>query len=146
MIGETVAARFRIDAKLGEGGMGAVYRATDLTLQRDVALKVILHLDDDRERPVERFLREAKIIAQLSSNPNIVSIFDVGTLRDGSPFIVMEYLRGKPLDVLMSEGTRFARTWILDVGMQIAGALADAHDRGVIHRDLTRSGSSSSSS
>src|SRR5215472_9147249 len=123
MIGETVA-HYRITAKLGEGGMGAVYRATDTKLKREVALKVLPEPfagDPDR---MARFQREAEVLASLN-HPNIAHIYGVEEQA-----LVMELVEGEsPKGPLP-----FADAW--KIASQIADALEYAHERGVIHRDL----------
>ena len=101
MIGETLG-HYKITEKLGAGGMGEVYRARDLTLERDVALKVLPQdLASDSER-LERFEREAKAVAALS-HPNIVTLFSVEKI-EGVPFLTLELVEGEPLDEAIPEG------------------------------------------
>jgi serine/threonine-protein kinase len=117
MIGETIA-HYRITAKLGEGGMGEVYRAHDPRLGRDVAIKF------SREQFSERFEREARSIAALN-HPNICHLYDVGP-----NYLVMELIEGEPLKGPLPIDTA------LKYAAQIADALEAAHERGIIHRDL----------
>jgi len=124
---------YRVLDKLGEGGMGEVYRARHLTLDREVAIKVLparLGADDTAR---ERFEREARAVAALS-HPNILAIHDFG-VHDGVAYAVMELLRGTTLRVRLDEGPLPPRK-LLQIGAEIADGLAAAHDRGVIHRDL----------
>jgi serine/threonine-protein kinase len=120
---------------IGRGGMGEIYRATDTTLGRAVAVKLLdrRHAQDEAVR--ERFTREALAVARLSGNPHIVTIYDVGEYRE-RPFIVMEYLGGGSLqDRLAREGAqepRQALEWL----EQAAGAIDAAHREGIVHRDL----------
>jgi len=126
-------AQYRIEAKLGEGGMGAVYRAYDTRLRRQVALKVLLPdpFADPERKP--RLLREARAASALN-HPNIVTIHEIGTER-GQDFIAMEYVEGRSLSqIIPSKGLPVARA--LDYAVQIADALAQAHAAGVVHRDL----------
>src|SRR6185503_19517207 len=118
---------------LGEGGMGEVYRATDLRLGRDVALKVLpADVAADPER-IERFQREARAVAALN-HPGIVTIYSVEE-ADEVHFLTMELVEGQSLDRLIpTGGLEFER--IASIGQALAGALAAAHDRGIIHRDL----------
>lgn len=123
--------RYAIHELLGRGGMGAVYRATDQLLQRDVALKV-LTTELDREDIARRLEREARVLASLE-HPGIVAIHDAGVLADGRPFYVMRLIRGSRLDEL---ATREGRGERLRRFLAVCDAVSFAHSRGVIHRDL----------
>ncbi len=130
--GETLA-QYRVEAKLGEGGMGAVYRAYDTRLRRQVALKVLPseHLGDPESK--QRLLREARAASALS-HPNIVGIHEVGS-EGGVDFIAMELVEGRTLNqVIPAKGLPLGKA--LDYAVQVAGGLAKAHAAGVIHRDL----------
>jgi eukaryotic-like serine/threonine-protein kinase len=131
LIGQTVA-RYTILEKLGEGGMGVVYRARDARLDRFVAFKVLrpeaVH-DADRRR---RFIQEARTASALN-HPNIVTIYDIDS-ADGLSYIAMEHVVGVPLNQLIARGLRL--TEVLKYGIQISDALAAAHAAGIIHRDL----------
>ena len=132
LIGQTLS-HFKITAKLGEGGMGEVYRAEDTKLGREVALKVLpetFSRDPDR---LARFEREAKAIAALS-HPNILAIYDFVS-EHGTSFVVTELLEGETLRQRLSQGTLAPRK-AADLGTQIARGLAAAHDKGIVHRDL----------
>lgn len=128
LVGQSLG-RYQIDARLGAGGMGVVYRAHDRLLQRDVAIKLI------GEGPVEgdRLLQEARNASALN-HPNICTVHEVGE-HDGHPFIVMEYIEGEPLNLRVERGPLGASE-LLRIGEQVADALVHAHGRGVIHRDL----------
>jgi eukaryotic-like serine/threonine-protein kinase len=132
VIGQTLG-HYRIESKLGEGGMGAVWKARDIRLDRLVALKTLPAeklADEDRRR---RFVQEAKAVSALN-HPNIVHIYDIAD-ADAVPFIAMEYVPGKTLDQLIGrKGLRLNET--LKYAIQIADALARAHNAGIIHRDL----------
>jgi Tol biopolymer transport system component len=124
---------YEILAPIGAGGMGEVYRARDPRLNRDVAIKVLPadRLADEGRR--QRFLREARAAATLS-HPHIVTVYEVEA-ADGIDFLVMEYVRGKSLDSLISRGgLRLGET--LRIAIAVADALAAAHLHGIIHRDL----------
>lgn len=136
MIGSTVSSRFRIERVLGEGSMGCVYDAVDVTLERRVAIKVLHSHLCSNEQFLERFWREAKTIAQLSSNPHIITIYDIGQTDQSQPFLVTEYLTGKTLGDEMDQPHLASRSWVLDVSLQVLSALIDSHSKGVIHRDL----------
>ena len=124
---------YRIDSKLGEGGMGTVYKARDPHLDRFVAIKVLPPekvADPDRKR---RFIQEAKAASALN-HPNIITIHDIA-MEDGVDFMVMEYLPGKTLDqVIPRKGLRLDQA--LKYAVEIAGALAAAHTAGIVHRDV----------
>jgi serine/threonine protein kinase/Flp pilus assembly protein TadD len=124
---------YTIVSHLGSGGMGAVYRATDATLGRDVALKILpseVAVDPDR---LERFRREARAIAALN-HPNIVTIYSVEQ-ADGVHFLTMELVSGQPLDRLIGD-TLLPVEQIMAISQALAEALAAAHGKGIVHRDL----------
>ena len=124
---------YRIVDKIGEGGMGVVYRAEDTHLDRSVAIKVLLPGKGATQEQRLRFVREAKAASALN-HPNIVTIHDTATV-DGVDFIVMEYVAGQRLDELLAAGP-IALQDVIGYASQIAGALAAAHATGIIHRDL----------
>lgn len=134
--GQVVSSRFRVDQPVGAGAMGVVYSATDELLDRKVAIKLLRPDLATDQRFVARFVREAKIVAQLSLNPHVVTIYDFGNMDDGCPFLVTEFLTGHALSDELASPYRPSCSWVLDVGVQIALALTDAHERGVVHRDL----------
>ena len=132
MIGQ-ILGHCRIVSKIGEGGMGVVYRAYDEVLHRDVALKVVkkdAHLDTSSS---ESLLHEARASSSLA-HPNICTIYEVAE-SDGELYIVMELVEGKSLRELSAKGGLPSES-VLRYGVQIASALARAHDRGIVHRDL----------
>lgn len=132
IIGRTLG-HYRISSLLGAGGMGEVYRARDLRLDRDVAVKILpQHLAHDSEA-LRRFEREAKAVAALS-HPNILSIFDFGTEK-GISYAVMELLKGETLRDRIQHGTLDWRETV-EIGSAIAEGLAAAHAKNIIHRDL----------
>ncbi len=127
MIGALLGDRYRIDAALGEGGMGVVYKAHDTLLDRPVAIKLLS--PQIAGAGAERLLREARSIAQLD-HPHIVAVYDVGTV-DGRPFIVMQLVTGKTLrETSASPGEA------LRVARQVCLALEYAHGKGLVHRDI----------
>ncbi|HXJ40637.1 MAG TPA: protein kinase, partial [Bryobacteraceae bacterium] len=131
---DKVLGHYRIVAKLGEGGMGVVYRARDQVLQRDVALKF---LGGTLAREAREFLlREARAVSALS-HPNICTVHEVGE-AGGEFYIVMELIEGKPLSVSIGSGGLPYES-VMRYGAQIAGALAHAHGRNIVHRDLKSS-------
>ncbi len=132
MVGRTVS-HFEILEKLGEGGMGVVYCARDLKLDRLVAVKILpaQHTSDPRRRA--RFAAEAKAASALN-HPNIITIYEIETV-DGVDYIAMEYVRGVTLHEVI-QGPRTDLATILDYAAQIASALAAAHAAGIVHRDI----------
>ncbi len=132
MLAQTIA-HYRIQAKIGAGGMGEVYRATDTRLNRDVAIKVLPEaLARDPER-MARFEREAKVLASLN-HPNIASIYGLEE-SNGSRALVMELVEGPTLAERIKKG-RLPLEEALPIAKQIAEGLEYAHERGIIHRDL----------
>jgi tRNA A-37 threonylcarbamoyl transferase component Bud32 len=125
--------RFEIRRSLGAGGMGEIFESYDTDLQRTVAIKVLAskHLEDETMK--QRFLREARMASQLN-HPNIATIHEIGE-ASGNPYIVMEYVEGQTLSERL-EGGPLALTEIVEVGVQAAEAIAEAHERGVVHRDI----------
>ncbi len=128
-------ARFQIVQLLGEGAFGAVYRARDPQLDRDVAVKVpqagALSTREDRER----FLREARAAAGLH-HPHICPVHEVGTTPEGRDYIVMAFIEGKTLSAVLQSGQRLSERQIANAIRKLALALEEAHEKGVIHRDL----------
>src|SRR3569833_804078 len=134
MQGELVANRYELEEVVGTGGMSSVYRALDTLLERHVALKILHpHYGDDAEY-VERFRREARAVAQLS-HPNIVTVIDRGE-SDGQQYIVFEYVDGESLKQLVDRSGPLPARRVVELGLQIADALAVAHQHGLVHRDV----------
>src|SRR4051812_40862131 len=134
LIGKVVAGRYRLEARLGEGGMGVVYRARHVLIDRVVALKLI-RPDLRGETHLRAWmLREARA-ANRVDHAHIIDIHDVGETEDGELYLVMEYLGGQPLSGELARGPMpIARG--VDILEQMCAALARAHDLGVVHRDL----------
>jgi len=132
MVGRTIDG-YRIEELLGRGGMGAVYRATQLSLGRSVALKVLTDELVDDAQFIERFHREADALSRLS-HPNIVTVFERGEV-DGRPYIVMEYVEGSSLRQLVREGALPAAE-AFKIVSSVLSALQHAHDKGIVHRDI----------
>ena len=131
--GALLSGKYRLDALLGEGGMGAVWRASNLLLDMPVAIKLI-RADLDRGSLRARLQLEARSAARLG-HPAIVRIFDVGESEFGDPFIVMELLQGQTLARLITNG-RLSATYAVQLLLPIIDALGSAHARGIVHRDL----------
>ncbi|MFK7985160.1 MAG: protein kinase [Sandaracinaceae bacterium] len=134
-IGQTLLDQFKIEEKIGAGGMGSVYRARQRTLDRDVAIKILHPELANNHDAVRRFKREARVCTALD-HPNVVRVFLFGQLKDGSLYIVMEHLKGRSLlDVIRSEGALPVHR-ALHVATQICDGVGEAHAQGVVHRDL----------
>ncbi len=132
MVGTTIQ-HYRVRDRLGGGGMGDVYRAEDTRLGRDVALKLLpTAARDDPERRA-RFMTEARAASALRS-PHIATIYDIGE-ADGTVYLAMEYVEGELLSARVARGP-LAVAESLDVASQVADALTEAHERGVVHRDI----------
>ena len=132
MIGRTLD-HYRIESKLGEGGMGVVYLAPDIHLKRSVAIKVLRAESVANAERKKRFVQEAQAASALN-HPNIITIYDI-TSPDGIDFIAMEYVAGKTLDRLIGRrGLPLGEA--LKYAVQIADALAKAHAAGIVHRGL----------
>ncbi|WP_315852285.1 WD40 repeat domain-containing serine/threonine-protein kinase [Lignipirellula cremea] len=126
--------RYRIEKKLGQGGMGAVYLAHDSRLERQVALKVPRFAEHDDPQILERFLREAKAAATID-HPNLCPVYDVGEV-DGVHYLSMAYIEGRSLAECLRESGPLSQTVAADLTRKLALALAEAHQHGVVHRDL----------
>ncbi|MCC7383613.1 MAG: protein kinase [Deltaproteobacteria bacterium] len=134
MIGRIIADRYRLEARAGEGGIGAVYRARHLLIDRVVAIKILQPVRRGETHHRDWFLREARA-ANRVNHANIVDIYDFGDTEDGLYYLVMEYLQGEPLSHVIARGPiPLART--ADILEQSCAALARAHDLGVVHRDI----------
>src|SRR5208282_2054460 len=130
--------RYEIIEELGRGAMGVVYRARDTQIGRVVALKVVLTANasaQDIEKFKQRFNREAQAAGRLS-HPGIVTIHDIAEDDSGQPYIVMEFVEGRPLNLLLGPTAQVPLERLLDIGIQVAQALDYAHKNGVVHRDI----------
>lgn len=129
--GDTIVRRFRIERKVGAGGMGTVFRARDLEFDQAVAVK---QLDIRAKNDAERFIREAAVLAELK-HPGIVRYVAHGLTEQNEHYIAMEWLEGKTLGDRIAEG-RLTVVETVQLGLRVAGALHEAHQRGVVHRDI----------
>ncbi len=130
----SISNRFEMQGELGSGGMGSVHRARDRKLGRIVALKCLRAESAENQKAIERFWREAKVVASLS-HFNIVQVYDV--LEDGRDlWIVMEYVPGGSLQDKMDKSGALEPEQVREIGVQLAGALSAAHEKGIIHRDI----------
>ena len=135
MIGHVVG-KYKVREQIGEGGMGAVYRAEHVMLSSPAAIKILLPQFTTQPAVVERFFTEAKATSQIK-HPGIVQIFDYGRLDDQRAYIVMELLRGQTLTELMiSRGGGIDPSLAAQIGIQLLSALEAAHLRGIVHRDI----------
>src|ERR1051326_1455295 len=132
MLGRTLA-HYRILERIGAGGMGVVYRARDTQLERPVALKVVGDDAQLDERARSRLLQEARMASALN-HPNISTVYEAGK-AEGETYIAMELVEGRPLSALIG-GDDLPVETVIRYGAQLADALAHAHERGVVHRDL----------
>jgi hypothetical protein len=136
---DTVAAptglsRYQRVTELGRGAMGIVFRGRDLTLEREVAIKVVSHEIREIPQALEMFIQEAKAMAALN-HPNLVTVFDQGVERD-EHFIVMELVDGKPLEAVIAERGKLPIKEALSIADQVCAGLAYAHQRRILHRDI----------
>jgi len=135
-IGQVLAGKYKVEALIGEGGMGKVFRARQTVLDKPVVLKVLRSSLLSDERTVARFQREAKAASRLN-HPNSISILDFGQdARSGALYIAMEYVNGKDLHQVLSRDWPLPEARVIKIVVQVLSALADAHGAGVIHRDL----------
>jgi serine/threonine protein kinase len=130
---ETIGDRYRLGERLGHGGMGEVFAARDLRLDREVALKLLRADLAEQDGMRERVVAEARLAARLS-HPHVVGVLDTGE-QDGRPFVVMERLSGRTLRDELSAGPMPAER-VRDVGLHVLRALAAAHELGIVHRDV----------
>jgi serine/threonine-protein kinase len=135
LVGATLAGRYEIQRRIGEGGMGAVYEARHVVLGKRVAVKVLLEKFHERQELVARLLQEARLASAIG-HENIVDVADFGTTDDGRSFIVMEFLEGESLADVVTRDAPLPVERCLRIGQQVASALSAAHDKGIVHRDV----------
>lgn len=133
LCGSTIAGKYHIDAKLGAGGMGTVYRARRLLIRDEVAIK-ILHSESD-PRAAERFRREAQAAARLK-HPNAVMIHDFGVTDEGLQYLVMEHVEGQTIRQIIKEQGPLTPSATAEIINQACAALEEAHRQNIIHRDI----------
>jgi serine/threonine protein kinase len=134
-VGQTIHGGYFIEAKIGAGGMGTVYKGVQNRLDRPVAIKILRAALLSDPTLVQRFVREARAASQLH-HPNVITVTDFGQLEGGTLFMVMEYVRGRDLLRLIREAYPLGERRVVHIGAQILAALAEAHELGIIHRDL----------
>src|SRR5438874_3901385 len=134
LLGTTLNGRYRLEARIGAGGMSTVYRAFDETLQRPVAIKLMNREVASDSAQLERFRREARAVAQLS-HPHVVGVIDAGE-DEGRPYIVFECVEGETLKERIRRHGRLPVSEAVAYAIEIARALGCAHARGIVHRDV----------
>lgn len=134
-VGEVLAGKYRVEAVLGQGGMGVVVKAHHLQLEEPVAIKMMLAAAAADPDAVARFVREARAAARLQS-AHVARVSDVGTFADGRAYMVMEYLEGSDLTGVLETSGPLPITEAVDYVLQAGEALAEAHSLGIVHRDL----------
>ncbi len=134
LVGRTLGEKYRLTGLVGKGGFGAVYRAVQDPVGREVAVKVIGRVGDDHGLRT-RFFREAQVLARLK-DPATVTLFDYGEEPDGTLYMVQELVIGRPLSAVLARGARLEPQRAVRIVMQILHALEEAHGLGVVHRDI----------
>ncbi|MCO4762421.1 MAG: protein kinase [Myxococcales bacterium] len=135
LLGTVFAERYRIERRLGAGGMGCVYAATQLSMSREVALKVLNPELSDSDSAVKRFVREMKASTKVE-HPNTIRVYDFGKSDEGRLFLAMELLPGQTLHQALRTAGALPTARLLRIAEQIARALSAAHAEGIVHRDL----------
>ena len=133
MIG-TMVNKYKVLRLLGQGGMGEVYEAVDESLERKVAIKILLPEYAKDAEIVGRFFNEARSVNMIN-HPGLVQIFEFGSLPEGGAFLVMEYIAGISLRDHMKRGDPLSEMEVLQICLQLASALAATHEKGIVHRD-----------
>jgi serine/threonine-protein kinase len=135
IVGTTLSGRYLVTKKVGQGGMGAVYEATHTLIGKRVAVKVLLEKYAQREAIVARLKQEAQLASSIG-NEHIIDITDFGNTEDGRTFVVMEFLEGESMAECLGREPKMSEQRILRIAAQTASALAAAHAKGVVHRDI----------
>src|SRR5918912_1466562 len=135
LVGLTLDEKYHLDSRIGTGGMGTVYRATHLLIDRPVAIKVLNPHYVEDEAAQTRFRREARAAGRLQ-HTNAVTVTDFGTTQDGLVYIVMELLEGRTLRDVLAREAPLDTARAVSMMLQVAAAVGAAHDAGIIHRDL----------
>lgn len=126
---------YRDLVQVGSGGFGVVYRARQEHLDREVAVKILAVPTID-DTALTRFMRECQLTSRLTGHPNVVTVLDTGTTRTGRPYIATEYFEHGSLKQRLDRDGPMPLKDVLRIGIKIAGALAAAHDAGILHRDI----------
>ena len=135
-VGDVIDGKYRLDGLIGEGGMGSVHRATQLAVNRPVAVKVLKQIPGvENDQLSQRFKREALATSRLR-HPNTVQVIDFGETPAGMLYLVLELLEGAPLSHVVAREAPLPLERIANIGKQIAKSLAEAHELGIVHRDL----------
>jgi serine/threonine protein kinase len=135
LIGLVVGGAYQLVGRIGEGGMGAVYEAHHLRLQKRVAVKLMNRAMVRNPDALARFHREARVASRLG-HPNLVNVLDFGSLEEGQPYLVMEHLEGEDLDRRIHRAGSVPLANAIQIARQVASALAVVHAKGIVHRDL----------
>src|SRR5688572_24113866 len=133
--GTVLSGKYKVGRELGRGGMAAVYRATNIDIDKQVAIKLLAGHLSTSQTVVERFLREARAVSKIKS-PHICDVFDSGRLEDGTPFLVMELLEGESLYDAMCRDRQMSPGLTLAIVLQASRGLSKAHEANIVHRDL----------
>ena len=133
-VGDRIDGKYVVHRTLGAGGWAVVYEAEHVVMKHRVAIKVLRPDEDEQAYALERFKREARLSASIR-HPNVLEVYDVGNLDDGSPYLVMELLRGEDLDTRLASGPLHVAE-VIDVAVQLTAALGALSEAGIVHRDI----------